>query len=234
LSEKYLLFQSFSIIFVADGRTQLQRAEDYGVSYGIVISIDSGNAWKHIPNKDGTPTVPKNDYSGKLKERIKNNKAKLFTDEEKVDILKRLREKSIETPNETLKTPCWIYKGFKSAQGYGTISYKSVQYRIHVLSYEAQNQRRDLSGENKNICHKCNIKLCCNPDHLYFGTHRQNTIDALNNGSKASKLNVEQVKEIKKMLLENIEPKEICSKFNISLSNVKNIKNEITWSHVKI
>ena len=32
------------------------------------------------------------------------------------------------------------------------------------------------------VCHRCNNKLCINPDHLYLGTIAQNTIDAGKDG----------------------------------------------------
>lgn len=29
------------------------------------------------------------------------------------------------------------------------------------------------------VCHHCDNKLCCNPDHLFIGTHKDNTKDCM-------------------------------------------------------
>lgn len=41
------------------------------------------------------------------------------------------------------------------------------------------------SGRSVHVCHACHNAKCSNPYHLYWGTPRENLIDAINNG-KAS------------------------------------------------
>ncbi|HBR21586.1 MAG TPA: hypothetical protein DD713_03315 [Nitrospiraceae bacterium] len=32
------------------------------------------------------------------------------------------------------------------------------------------------------VCHTCDIERCGNPEHLFLGTHKDNTQDAINKG----------------------------------------------------
>ena len=50
-----------------------------------------------------------------------------------------------------------------------------------------------------------------------------------------TKLNEQQVKEIYKLAIhDNIKMVDIAERYNISPSNVKNIKNKITWKHLNL
>ena len=92
-------------------------------------------------------------------------------------------------------------------------------------------KRRD---KNLITRHLCNVKNCCNPDHLEFGTFQQNAIDTLNYHSKC-KLNEIKVKEIKLLLLKNdMTLNEIAKLYNVKYVTILRVKNEKTWSHIKI
>ena len=39
------------------------------------------------------------------------------------------------------------------------------------------------NGYKLRVCHACNNKNCCNPKHLYFGTPKDNIVDAIENGT---------------------------------------------------
>lgn len=82
--------------------------------------------------------------------------------------------------------------------------------------------------------HLCNVKNCCNPDHLEFGTLRQNAIDTLNYHSKC-KLNEIKVKEIKTLLSKNnMSQTQIAKLYNVKYNTINRIKTEKTWAHIKI
>lgn len=106
---------------------------------------------------------------------------------------------------------CWIYPT-KHSNCYGMINVKindkSKVFSAHRLSYLI------WKGEVKQlILHICNIKNCCNPDHLYQGNHLDNMHDhSLNCQEKKRKERHElkktlydlehEIKFIKKRLVE--------------------------------
>ena len=88
---------------------------------------------------------------------------------------------------------CWDWTG-NLARGYGQVNIKGRSILVHRLIY------RILVGpipSDRILCHWCNNKRCCNPDHLYLGTYQTNNIDAVHMGKSGVKLSVEKVKMIR-------------------------------------
>lgn len=72
---------------------------------------------------------------------------------------------------------CWLFGGEKFGNKYGQLSIggrRGVGITAHRYSYEIHH------GEipsGKFVCHKCDVKNCVNPEHLYAGDHEDNTRD---------------------------------------------------------
>jgi hypothetical protein len=80
---------------------------------------------------------------------------------------------------ETLYTRtdgCWIWQGSPYRQtGYGRFGNKLA----HRLSYEKH--KGDIP-DGMIVCHRCDTPLCINPDHLFLGTMRDNSLDMSSKG----------------------------------------------------
>jgi hypothetical protein len=74
---------------------------------------------------------------------------------------------------------CWLWQGCPSTRGYGRFSFRGYNYKAHRVAYFLATGRID---NELMVLHKCDVRLCCNPRHLYQGDAKQNTQDALQRG----------------------------------------------------
>lgn len=75
---------------------------------------------------------------------------------------------------------CWIWTGFKFAKGYGGTSYRNKGERVHRAMYQAFHGV--TLATNQFVCHSCDVRACCNPDHLWLGDAHANNTDASQKG----------------------------------------------------
>lgn len=71
---------------------------------------------------------------------------------------------------------CWIWQGFRhpAPRTYGEMSYRGNGWRTHRLAWTLA---KGKIPPGMAVCHKCDDPGCCNPDHLWLGTHTDNMKD---------------------------------------------------------
>jgi hypothetical protein len=74
---------------------------------------------------------------------------------------------------------CWVWLGKRSSNGYGLFYMNGSDKRAHRLAYQF---RFGEIPEGKLICHKCDNRLCINPDHLFAGSAKDNMDDMISKG----------------------------------------------------
>ena len=141
-------------------------------------------------------------------------------------------KKSIEYTID--KNGCWnCISHFKNKKGYPHITINNKSTRLSRYMYESY---RGEIPEGKIIMHLCDNPSCINPDHLKIGTHTENIKDRDNKGRaiKGEKCHNSKLKEkdIREIRISTLSTKELSIKFNVSDSNIRDIRNRKAWKHV--
>lgn len=143
-------------------------------------------------------------------------------------MLERFMDKVSPEPN----SGCWLWTADLGTYGYGRMSTSRTAGPVdaHRLSY------RLFRGEipkGAYVLHKCDVRSCVNPDHLFVGTHADNMQHGVDHkrwprGSKHwnVKLTEEQARFAKTSPLSR---REVAALLGCSDGTIQSIRNGKSW-----
>jgi hypothetical protein len=136
---------------------------------------------------------------------------------------------------------CWEWQGGRDGFGYGKVQdFDGKTERTHRFVWKLT---YGSIPTGKHILHKCDNPSCCNPNHLYVGTHQDNMRDRTERGRSGrwgrkgvenpqSKLNDDKVRSIRALLEQGLTQREIASKYDVDASAISQINRGVAWKHV--
>lgn len=132
---------------------------------------------------------------------------------------------------------CWDWTGSRRKSGHGQFLSRglstTVAPAIALILTGTPRPKGQLA------LHHCDNPPCCNPNHLYFGTHQDNNNDAwsrermpVGQDRHASILTNEQVLAIRKRSHEGELSKNLALEYGIHPTTISNIINGRRWKHL--
>lgn len=137
------------------------------------------------------------------------------------------------------QTGCWEWTGTRYESGYGKFPYRTrdCRYRAMPAHRAAWIIHKGPIPEGKLVCHKCDNPGCCNPEHLFLGSHKDNTQDMVRKGRsirgrKRSRLTEEVVLRIRDEIRQGVTLETLSKRYGLTVSALSRIKTRKTWSHL--
>lgn len=146
----------------------------------------------------------------------------------------RLRSKMITDDNG-----CWLWTAATDRGGYGRIQLGRRRCgHAHRAAYEV------FIGPippGMHVLHRCDVRACINPAHLFIGTNADNVVDREQKGRGKvprlrggdcpwAKLSPEIVREIKQRLIDRETQKSIAARFGVSQPLISMINTGERWT----
>lgn len=85
----------------------------------------------------------------------------------------RIERLSVKVP----EAGCWIWVG--TAGRYGKFFHEGRPKDAHRAAWLVF---KGPIPQGMRVCHSCDVPLCVNPDHLFLGTAKDNTLDMMKKG----------------------------------------------------
>lgn len=100
---------------------------------------------------------------------------------------------------------CWLWQGIINWGGYGVFQLQGKQRSAHRISWTLY---RGTIPKDSFVLHRCDVRNCVNPDHLFLGSQSDNMRDMVSKGrakgtfekgerSRRAKLTDAQVAEVR-------------------------------------
>ena len=160
--------------------------------------------------------------------------------------------------DRTVLVGCWPWSASLGDEGYGRVRYQGKEWRASRLAWALTH------GDPGPLCvlHHCDNPPCCNPNHLFLGTHKDNMQDSTRKGrhprnktgylpsgarhhsalrpevvargerNGSAKLTEASVLAIRREHAAGVSWRNLASAFNVAKGTIGFIVHRKTWAHL--
>lgn len=130
---------------------------------------------------------------------------------------------------------CWHWAGYIRSDGYGSVGGYRNRWLAHSMSWLLFN---GPIPDDICVLHKCDVRMCVNPKHLFLGTRGDNARDMVSKGrspntryragerSGHAKFTDEQVRAMRQFV-------EIGDRTIASAARILGVSKELLWQMVR-
>jgi hypothetical protein len=146
-----------------------------------------------------------------------------------------VREAEFKKRIYEIDTGCWMWRGAHIPAGYGSLKFGGTNQLAHRVSWQVH---RGPIPDGIYVLHKCDVKGCVNPSHLFLGTASDNVKDLFQKGlaSRVGVLNPRVLireEDVSDIRASTKSTKELATEYGVSYFGIWNIRKRRTWRHVK-
>lgn len=122
---------------------------------------------------------------------------------------------------------CWLWQRAVDGHGYGQAGENGKLKTIIRVVMEIVEGKSDCL-----VRHSCDTPLCCNPEHLTYGTKSDNAIDTRDRleNMYGQRLSRDQAFKIKYEEAGTL--REIAERYGVCLTQIHNIKSGNSWKDI--
>lgn len=129
---------------------------------------------------------------------------------------------------------CWLWSGATNRDGYGR---RGTGYGDNLAHRHAWKLTNGPIPPGLCVLHKCDNPLCCNPSHLFLGTHQDNHLDMVRKDRQVkgvrhglTKLTAKLVEQIRHEYIPyKCSTPTLASKYDVSQSTIYRIIKRDVW-----
>jgi hypothetical protein len=134
---------------------------------------------------------------------------------------------------------CWLWTGCVGSHGYGEIWSAETAGRLttHRVSWELHH---GPIPEGMSVLHRCDVRACVNPAHLFLGTDTDNMADKTakrrhrfgerHHGATLTEADVRAIRD--RWQRGGVTQRDLADAFGVDPSQVSRILSGDAWSHV--
>lgn len=149
------------------------------------------------------------------------------------DVEAEFWSRAIPEPN----TGCWLWLGDVNTGGYGVARF-GLKDRVtaHRRAYQLA---IGPTPNGMDVCHRCDVRLCVNPAHLFLGTRAENLADMVAKGRsargekhRAAVMTVDEVRNMRALSTVGVSIQEIARTYGRNEGTVRSAVRGKSWRHL--